>query len=383
MEHPGRVREHRHAEHHVADLADRAVGDRPFEVGHGQRHGGREHERRGADDRAHVGGRRGLLEERVHAGDQVHARGDHRGRVDQGRDRSRSFHRVGEPGVQRQLRGLGERADQDQQARGHERAVVVAEGTVGLAEDARVVERPRLVEHQERRHHEADVADHVDHERLDPGAGGGLAPVPVRDQQVGGRADERPADDQQHEVGRQHQQQHREDEVVEVGEVARVAAIAAHVGDRVDVDQERHAADHQAHEHRQRVDEDRHVDLEVARRRVGPGRVDQRPCVLGLVLQLYERADRGEEGAQDRAARDPTREPRRQPAGTQPAEADQERAGQRERQDQPAVRSGAHPRSSDISSTSIGSRLRYIATMIPRPITTSQAAITITISANT
>ncbi len=39
--------------------------------------------------------------------------------------------------------------------------------------------------------------------------------------------------------------------------------------------------------------------------------------------------------------------------------------------------------SSDISSMSIGSLLRYIATMIPRPITTSQAAITITISANT
>ena len=31
----------------------------------------------------------------------------------------------------------------------------------------------------------------------------------------------------------------------------------------------------------------------------------------------------------------------------------------------------------------MGSRRRYIATMIPRPITTSQAAITITISANT
>ena len=44
---------------------------------------------------------------------------------------------------------------------------------------------------------------------------------------------------------------------------------------------------------------------------------------------------------------------------------------------------GGQPRSSDISSTSMGSRRRYIATMIPRPITTSQAAITITISAKT
>ena len=37
--------------------------------------------------------------------------------------------------------------------------------------------------------------------------------------------------------------------------------------------------------------------------------------------------------------------------------------------------------SSDISSTSIGSRLRYIATIRPSPITTSAAATIITISA--
>ena len=74
--------------------------------------------------------------------------------------------------------------------------------------------------------HQPDVADHVDHERLDAGARGGRAPVPERDQQVGGRADERPADDQQEEVAGQHQQQHREHEVVQVAEVAREAPVA-------------------------------------------------------------------------------------------------------------------------------------------------------------
>ena len=82
-----------------------------------------------------------------------------------------------------------------------------------------------MAEDEERAEHEPDVAHHVDHERLDPGAGRGRAPVPERDQHVGGRADERPADDQQHEVARQHQQQHREDEEVQVCEVARVAAV--------------------------------------------------------------------------------------------------------------------------------------------------------------
>ena len=57
-----------------------------------------------------------LLEERVHARDQVDARGDHRRGVDQGGDRRRALHRVREPGVERDLRGLRERADEQQDA---------------------------------------------------------------------------------------------------------------------------------------------------------------------------------------------------------------------------------------------------------------------------
>ena len=124
------------------------------------------------------------------------------------------------------------------------------------------VDRAGVLEEEERAEHEPDVADHVDHERLDAGARGGRAPVPERDQQVGRGADERPADDQQHEVAGQHQQQHREDEVVQVGEVPRVAAVRGHVRDRVEVDQRRDAGDDQRHEHRQRVDEDRELGVD-------------------------------------------------------------------------------------------------------------------------
>jgi hypothetical protein len=46
---------------------------------------------------------------------------------------------------------------------------------------------------------EPDVADHVDHERLDARSRGGGAPVPEGDQQVGRRADERPPHDEDHE----------------------------------------------------------------------------------------------------------------------------------------------------------------------------------------
>ena len=309
----GAVRGHRDAQDHVADLGDRRVGDHPLEVGDHERHGGGEDQRGRADDRAHVGGRRRELEQRVTASDQVHAGRDHRGRVDQGRHRGGALHGVGEPGVQRQLGGLRERAHQDQQAGRDEGSVVEAKGLLRPGEHSRVVERAGPVEQQEGGDHQADVADHVDHEGLDAGVGGGRAPVPERDEQVGGGAHEGPAHDQQHEVGRQDQHEHREDEEVEVGEVAREAAVAAHVRHGVHVDQERDPADHQAHEHGERIDQDRHVDVEIAGGDVGPRRVDERALVRRVVLQLHEGADRRQERAEDRRAGDPARQPRSRP----------------------------------------------------------------------
>ena len=218
-----------------------------------------------ADDRPDVGRGDRLLEERVHAGDQVDARGDHRRGVDQRGDRRRALHRVRQPRVERDLRGLRERADQQQDQAGGEVAVVVGADLLGLLERAEEVQRARVLEDEERAERQADVADVVDDERLDARAGRRRAAVPEGDQQVGRRADERPADDQQEEVRRQDQQQHREDEEVEVREEARVAPVPAHVGERVDVDQRRDAGDDQHHQDAQRVDEDRQLRVDRAR----------------------------------------------------------------------------------------------------------------------
>ena len=51
----------------------------------------------------------------VHAADEVDARGDHGRRVDEGADRGRALHGVGQPGVQRDLGRLGDRADEQQE----------------------------------------------------------------------------------------------------------------------------------------------------------------------------------------------------------------------------------------------------------------------------
>ena len=203
--------------------------------------------------------------------------------------------------------------------------------------------------------HQPHVADDVDHERLDPRSRGGGAPVPEGDQQVGGSADERPADDQQQEVAGEHQQQHREDEEVEVGEVAREAAVLLQVGDRVEVDHRGDPGDDQDHVDRQRVDKDRDVRVDPDRHCVAPQRGVQLAVGGGMALQLDQRSERGEESKADRGSADPPGGPVWQHAE---AEADNERPEQREQQHQPAERRRAHPWSSRISSTSIGSRRR-------------------------
>ncbi len=211
------------------------------------------------------------LEERVHAGDQIDARRDHRRRVDQRGDRGRALHRVGEPGVEGQLSGLGERTDQEEEADRDDRAVVGLEVARRILEHGQVVEGAKLTEDEERGQDESDVADDVDHERLHARGGRGAAPVPVGDQRVRGEADERPAHNEQNEVPGQDEQQHREDEEVEVGEEPRVALVGDHVGGGVHVDQHRDARDDQAHQHRERVDEDVELDVKADRRRVVPG----------------------------------------------------------------------------------------------------------------
>ena len=201
-----------------------------------------------ADEGGDVGRGRRQLEQRVHARDQVDARGHHRRGVDQRRDGGRALHRVGEPGVERELRRLRERADQDQQAdRDDRRTRSASKRLRRRLEDAR---GSRSVPSSRKMRNAASTRPTSPITLITnafmPALVAVSAPVPEADQRVGGEADERPADDQQHEVAGQHQQQHREDEEVEVAEVARVAAVGGHVGDRVEVDQRRDAADDQA-----------------------------------------------------------------------------------------------------------------------------------------
>ena len=164
--------------------------------------------------------------------------------------------------------GLATGADQQQYAdRGHDagRRRRRAEIRVHVLE----IERSGIGPDQERREQEARVADTVDDERLEPRRGLGRVLEPEADQQVGGEADALPADEQRDEVLAEDQHQHEEQEQVQVREVARVAGVAMHVADRVDMDQRADAGDHEAHHGGDGVEIERRVDREAAGGRPG------------------------------------------------------------------------------------------------------------------
>ena len=98
------------------------------------------------------------------------------------------------------------------------------------------------------------------------------ARVPEADQQVAAQAHQLPAGEDEQEVVRQDQQQHREHEQVQVGEEAPLAGVVGHVADRVDVDEHADRRDHDQQAGRQRVDVEAHVGVEAGGRDPGPER---------------------------------------------------------------------------------------------------------------
>ena len=343
------------AHNHVTDLRHRRVGDHALEVGHHEADAAGYQQRQRTDDRADRCRRWRPLEEHVEAADQIDASGDHCCGVDQRADRCWAFHRVGEPSLERNLRRLGEGADEDQQHRDHQLRRILLKGCVGAGEELAVVEHAHRLEEEERSEHEADVADDVDHEGLDAGRRGRVAAVPVGDQHVGGGANEGPANDQQHHVAREHQQQHREDEEVEVREVANVTLVGLHVASRVEVDQRRDAGHDEDHEGRERIDVETKLNLYAVNVDQIPERGRFNARVVRQRLQLDQRQHREDEGQRDRQRADRPSSARRELLAKQ---RDRQHARQRAGQDQPWRHGETHPCSSLSSSTSTGKRRR-------------------------
>ena len=321
------------ADEHVADLAHRRVRDHALDVPLDERDDTRDEEGRQPEERGevlHVGR---ALEDRVRAADEVDARRDHRRGVDQGGDGRRALHRVGEPGVERDLRGLrdgaSEQAEREERHGGVREAAVVDGGEHGP-----VVEAADLRDREEegQRHHR--VADRVHHERLLRGGDGRRALVVEPDQEVRREPDEPPADEQQEQVAALDEQEHREDEERHVGEVPPLLVVAGHVAVRVEDDQAADAGDDEHHHDRERVDQELEPDLELACLEPRPRR-RQLGAVVGIASPgVDERGDRPGEAHEHRCRGDDARPAPRDP---RPGEQDDEEAGERREEADPAA----------------------------------------------
>ena len=290
---------------HVADLAHGRVGEDLLDVG---LHQGDEagHQQGDRTDHAHrLQRQRREVEQRVGAGDEVDAGGDHGRGVDQRRDRGRAGHRVRQPGLQRQLRRLAHRAAEQQQA-DHRHQLGAVERHVGGRGGGEFldVERAELPEQDEQADGHEGVADAGDDEGLAGRRAIGRVLVPEADQQVGGEAHALPAEVEEQQVVAQHQEQHARNEQVHVAEEARVALVAAHVPAGEQVDEEAHAGDDPQHGQRQRVEAQRELRCEAAHRHPLPEHLGVGAALRWAAEELAAGDQRGERRDADRTDAD-------------------------------------------------------------------------------
>ena len=314
----------RSRDEHVAELADGRISEDAFEVGL------RERDQRGQEacEPANRGDHdlrvRRVAEQRRAAGDQVDAGRHHRRRVDEGRDRRRAFHRVGQPDVERELGRLADRADEEEQTRRRQHR---RRQRLRLLEDNLKFERIGMRPENQDAEKEPDVAEPGHEERLASRRRRTGFGEPEADEQIAADADPLPARVEEQEVVGEDQRRHRREEQAHLAEEARIARIAAHVAGREDRDQgtdERHGAEHHAREpvgpHREpRLDVaglepdeaflQQDLVLHAADREQGPERQDARgsraedarPVALPAQHRLAEQQD--DEAAEERTER--------------------------------------------------------------------------------
>ena len=220
-----------------------------------------------------------LPEHRIEPGDEEHAGHDHRRAVQQRRHGRRPGHRVGQPGVQRELARLadagdeqGDRADQQDRARRFARQRPGLDGRDVEAVAVEVVLRPLVgaEEDDDRADEQADVADAHGEERLQRRSGVGLLLPPVPDQHERAQAHDLPAeDDLDHVLGENHDE-HARREQGDGGEEVGVPAIAADVVEAVDLDEQRDERHGPEQHHRQAVDPRADGELEAVARPPDP-----------------------------------------------------------------------------------------------------------------
>ncbi len=130
--------------------------------------------------------------------------------------------------------------------------------------DAVPIERAREVGEEEHGAEETEIADAIGDERLLAGRSVGVLLVPEADEEVRAEPDALPPDEEHRQVVGHHEDEHREDEEVQVAEEPVEALVLRHVRRGVEVDERADARDDEHHHRAERVDAELHVDGDAA-----------------------------------------------------------------------------------------------------------------------
>ena len=262
--------------HHVPQLAQGGVGHDPLHVVLGQGNRGPDHHGQAAHDGHDRHRHGGQVVQRGKPRHHEHPRRHHGRRVNQGGNRRRPFHGVWQPHVQRNLRGLADRTDKQQQAHhgqyGHvpsaaHRSKKIdggADVSGGVGKDRPVLQRPKDDKHQQDAQQKSEVADSIDDKCLSGRGSCGMAVIPMSDQQIRTQPDRFPEDEELEEIIRHDQHQHGEGKQRDIGEKSRVARFPVHVPDGIDVYQSADDGDQQQHGSGQLIDVKTQANGEIA-----------------------------------------------------------------------------------------------------------------------
>jgi hypothetical protein len=235
-------------DHHEPELADGAEREHLLEVERTQRakaardHRGEPHGDHERPPDPDVG------ERRRQAGDQVDAHLHHRRRVQVRADRRGGHHRRRQPAVERVLRRLRERADQDEH-QGDRDDAAVRGGRDDLTEPVRPRRLPE--QHEPGEHHQAAHPGHEQGVQRRPARP--LVTIVEADQQVRRDRRELPAHVQQQQVVGEHQRRHRAGEQREEPGGPTGSCVVVEVAQAVREHQRPDARHEHEHQDRERV----------------------------------------------------------------------------------------------------------------------------------
>ena len=205
----------------------------------------------------------------MRARDQVDARGDHGGRVNERGDGRGPFHGVGQPDIKRQLRTFTRCAQEQAKADGSQHAAVPGRSVSEHCSDLAKVKRAEINHDEKNSDQETKIANAIDDKSLLARRGRGVSLEIETDQQVRGEADAFPANEHEQHVARQDQDSHKKEEQIKEAEIPRVALFMSHIADGINVDEKTDAGNDQQHHQRKWIEEKAEIDMQSADRDPG------------------------------------------------------------------------------------------------------------------